>query len=568
MSDTNPAPTQRRGVLDWIEYLGNKLPEPALLFALLAALTVVLSAIGSNAGWSVQPLKLEVVKEAVVDANGAPVLEADGTPATRPALKEDGKPQTSLVPVGEPLGVRNLLTRDGIYWMLSSMVRNFILFPPLGLVLVSMLGIGMAEKVGLFGTLMRGLAFITPKKLLTPVIVFIGANSSIASDAGYIILPPLAAALFMASGRHPLAGLAAAFAGVAGGFGAGAFITAADTVLAGVATQAAHVLDTSHTVLPTANWFFKAVSVLVVAAAGWIVTDFIVEKRLLRANRPIPAEAMTIKPGDFGLSRVELKGLALALLAMGAVLAIFIGAMLIKGAPLQGEGQPLLPNGAPAPGERSGPRWSQIIVPMMFFAFLTPGIVYGLVTGSIKSQQDVVAGFVHAVRGIAPVVVMNFFAAQFLAYFQYTNMDKMLAYAGGEMLVGADLPVPVLLVLFVVFIIVADFAMSSMTAKFTLLAPILIPMFMMVGISPALTMAGYRIGDSVVNIVSPLNSYLAIVLLVLQRYQKDGGLGSLIALMVPYSIMTGILWTGFLLLWYFTGMSLGPGGPLHYVPPG
>ncbi len=415
---------------------------------------------------------------------------------------------------------------------------------------------------------MRGLAFITPKKLLTPVIVFIGANSSIASDAGYIILPPLAAALFMASGRHPLAGLAAAFAGVAGGFGAGAFITAADTVLAGVATQAAHVLDTSHTVLPTANWFFKAVSVLVVAAAGWIVTDFIVEKRLLRANKPIPAEAMTIKPGDFGLSRVELKGLALALLAMGAVLAIFIGAMLIKGAPLQGEGQPLLPNGAPAPGERSGPRWSQVIVPMMFFAFLTPGIVYGLVTGSIKSQQDVVAGFVHAVRGIAPVVVMNFFAAQFLAYFQYTNMDKMLAYAGGEMLVGADLPVPVLLVLFVVFIIVADFAMSSMTAKFTLLAPILIPMFMMVGISPALTMAGYRIGDSVVNIVSPLNSYLAIVLLVLQRYQKDGGLGSLIALMVPYSIMTGILWTGFLLLWYFTGMSLGPGGPLHYVPPG
>jgi aminobenzoyl-glutamate transport protein len=204
---------------------------------------------------------------------------------------------------------------------------------------------------------------------------------------------------------------------------------------------------------------------------------------------------------------------------------------------------------------------------MMFFVFLAPGVTYGILTASIKNQADLVGAMYHAIRGIAPVIVMNFFAAQFLAYFSYTNLDRMLAFTGGRLLVDADLPVPLLLVVFVTLIILADFALSSMTAKFTLLAPIVIPMFMMVGVSPALTTGAYRIGDSVVNIVTPLNSYLAIVLLVLQRYQAKAGLGSLIALMVPYSVVFGVCWTGFLLLWYLVGLPMGPGGGLHYVPP-
>lgn len=593
---------KKRSTLDWIEHIGNKLPEPALLFALLAVLVILVSGILSPSttqspngtthhsdGWQVQPMKLTVVTVDKLSADGSPELDASDNPIRTPQLDAKGKPLTRLEPTGDPIRVKNLMTGDGIYWMLSSMIRNFIMFPPLGLVLTGMLGIGVAEKVGLFSALMRWLAGITPKWLLTPMIILIGANSSIASDAGYLILPPLAAALFAAVGRHPLAGLAASFAGVAGGFGAGAFITGADTILAGVATQSSQILDAHYSVLPTCNWYFKILSVPVLMLIGWFVTDRIVEPRLMLACNgkiEIPSDAGVPTPGQFKLSATEVQGLLLAGLGLILVLGIFAFMILKPGMALFGDGQPTLPNGrllvdvpasaiqdgatpkqisASAP-ERLGPRWSHVLVPAMFFAFLTPGLVYGFATRSLKSQADVVGALYSAIKGIVPVIVMNFFAAQFLAYFSYTNLDRMLAFAGGSMLVEANLPVPLLLVLFVAFIILADFAMSSMTAKFTLLAPILIPMFMMVGVSPALAMAGYRIGDSVVNIVSPLNAYLAIVLLVLQRYQKSAGLGSLIALMVPYSVTFGIMWTLFLLAWYMTGQNLGPQGPLHYVP--
>ncbi len=593
---------QKRSILDWIEFIGNKLPEPALLFALLACIVILVSGVLSpsvtknpdgstqhTGGWQVQPMRLTVLTEEKLGADGKPELDAAGKPIRTPQLNDKGKPVTKLDPTGDPLRVKNLMTGDGIYWMLSSMIRNFILFPPLGLVLTGMLGIGVAEKVGVFSALMRWLAGITPKWLLTPMIVLIGANSSIASDAGYLILPPLAAALFAAVGRHPLAGLSASFAGVAGGFGAGAFITGADTILAGVATTSAQILDSNHSVLATANWYFKILSVPVLMLVGWFVTDRIVEPRLIRACNgkiEIPTDAGVPTPGQFKLSPTEVKGLLLAAFGMIAVLSIFAAMIFMKDMPLFGNGQPTLPNGrllvdVPASAlengvtpkqitqsapEKFGPRWSHVLVPAMFFAFLTPGLIYGFATRALKSQADVVGALYSAIKGIVPVIVMNFFAAQFLAYFSYTNMDRMLAFAGGSMLVEANLPVPLLLVLFIAFIILADFAMSSMTAKFTLLAPILIPMFMMVGVSPALAMAGYRIGDSVVNIVSPLNAYLAIVLLVLQRYQKSAGLGSLIALMVPYSVAFGIMWTLFLLAWYMTGQNLGPQGPLHYVP--
>lgn len=594
---------QKRSILDWIEYIGNKLPEPALLFALLSVLLILLSGIlapslskqpdGSTqqtGGWQVQPVRLTVLTEEKIGADGKPELDASGKPIRIPQLAESGKPLTKLEPNGDPIRVKSLMTSDGIYWMLSSMIRNFILFPPLGLVMTGMLGIGVAEKVGLFSALMRWLAGITPKWMLTPMIILIGANSSIASDAGYLILPPLAAALYAAVGRHPLAGLSASFAGVAGGFGAGAFITGADTILAGVATTSAQILDPNESVLATANWYFKILSVPVLMLVGWFVTDRLVEPRLMRAcggKLEIPTDAGVPTPGQFKLSSAEVRGLLLAGLGLVLVLGLLAFMMFKPGMPLAGDGQPSLPNGrllvdVPAAAmkdgatakqisqpaaEKFGPRWTHVLVPAMFFAFLTPGLIYGFATRALKSQADVVGALFGAIKGIAPVIVLNFFAAQFLAYFSYSNLDRMLAFAGGEMLVKADLPVPLLLALFIAFIILADFAMSSMTAKFTLLAPILIPMFMMVGVSPALAMAGYRIGDSVVNVVTPLNAYLGIVLLVLQRYQKSAGLGSLIALMVPYSITFGIMWTLFLLGWYMLGTNLGPDGPLHYIPP-
>ena len=593
----------KRGVLDIIERLGNALPEPAILFAILAAIIVVVSAIGSAADWKVQPVRLRVETVAKLDAAGAPVVATDGTPKLVPKIGDNGKPIVRLEPTGSPLEPRNLLTSEGVYWMLSSMVRNFTGLPALGLVFVAMLGIGLAEKFGLFSALMRQLALATSKALLTPVVVFIGANASVASDAGYIILPPLAAALYLAVGRHPIAGLAAAFAGVAGGFGGGLFPTAADGFLAGVATDSARIIDAGYgPVEATHNIYFKAASAVLVMLCGWFVTDRIIEPRLNRQGKLDSTDTSALS--DLALTGKEKKGLAVAMVVLVAVLGGFAALIFIPNAPLHGAGLPVLASGqvvtnqaiklvtaeelksvprdkvlakgeinvikADVPArlaEAPSDRWSQAIVPMIFLSFLLPGMAYGFVTGGLRSQKDFIDAIYHGIKSIVPVLAIAFFMGQFVNYFTYTGLDRMLAYAGGSLLVAADVPVPLLIVLFVLLVVAGDFAMSGMLSKFGVLAPIFIPMFMMVGMSPELTTAAYRIGDSVVNIVTPLNSYLLIILVVLQKYKKHAGLGSLISLMLPYSIVFGVVWTAFLLAWYFIGLPLGTNAPLHYVPP-
>ncbi|MEY3144165.1 MAG: hypothetical protein RLY21_2658 [Planctomycetota bacterium] len=573
MQDTTPKDaSSRTTLLDRLERIGNALPEPALIFAILAAIVIVVSAIGTAAEWRIQPVTPRVALTERVGEDGRPVLDDKGAPMMVPKLDGRGKPEVTLVgqtdKEGKPvyLEPRSLLTSEGVYWMLSSMVRNFTGLPALGLVFVSMLGIGLAEKFGMFSALMRGLALITPRKFLTPMIVLIGANSSVASDAGYIILPPLAAALYLAVNRPPIAGLAAAFAGVAGGFGGGIFPTAADGFLAGVATQAAHIVDPSyHSVDPTHNLYFKSLSSVLIMLAGWFVTDRIVEPRL---KRLAPGAGYDEAPSlsDLALKPDEKRGLTAAAVVAILVLAAFVAAVRIPGAPLFGEGQPMLANNTPAPGERPGERWSQVIVPMILLVFMLPGMAFGFVTGALRTQKDFIEGVYHGIRTIVPVLAIAFFMGQFVNYFQYTGLDRMLAYAGGSLLVSADLPVPLLIVLFVMLVIAGDFAMSGMLSKFGVLAPIFIPMFMMVGMSPELTTAAYRIGDSVVNIITPLNSYLLIILVALQKYNKDAGLGSLISLMLPYSVVFGVLWTLFLLAWYWSGFPLGTDAPLEYIP--
>ena len=562
----------RPTLLDRLERIGNALPEPALIFAILAAVVIAASAIGSAAGWRVQPIKPKAEFVQKVDGAGVAVVDDKGAPVMVPKLDERGKPEVTLVgetdKEGNPvyLEPRSLLTSDGVYWMLSSMVRNFTGLPALGLVFVSMLGIGLAEKFGMFSALMRGLAMITPRRFLTPMIVLIGANSSVASDAGYIILPPLAAALYLAVNRPPIAGLAAAFAGVAGGFGGGIFPTAADGFLAGVATSSAHIIDPSyHPVDPTHNLYFKAASSVLIMFAGWFVTDRIVEPRL---KRLAPGAGYDDAPSlsELALKPDEKRGLIAAAVVAVVVLGAFAAAVRIEGGPLHGKGLPMLANNTPAPGEREGERWSQVIVPMILLVFMLPAMAFGFVTGALRSQKDFIDGIYHGIRTIVPVLAIAFFMGQFVNYFQYTGLDRMLAYAGGSLLVSADLPIPLLIVLFVLLVVAGDFAMSGMLSKFGVLAPIFIPMFMMIGMSPELTTAAYRIGDSVVNIITPLNSYLLIILVALQKYNKDAGLGSLISLMLPYSLVFGILWTLFLLAWYWSGYPLGTDAPLNYIP--
>lgn len=597
-----PEPPPRRGLLDWIEWAGNKLPEPVLLFVILAAVVLVVSAVGHAADWSVQPVKPTVELVEKLDAAGAPVLDDAGAPRRVPKLGEDGLPIVTLVDNGAPVTPRSLLTADGFYWATSSMLRNFTGLPALGLIFVAMLGIGVAEKFGFFSALMRFLAILTPARLLTPAIVLLGANASVASDAGYIILPPLAAALYGAVGRHPIAGLAAAFAGVSGGFGAGFFPTGGDGALTGFAQDAARVIDPEYTVNILHNAFFKAGSVVIVTIAGWIVTDRVVEPRLLRAGLPVEGGEDVVR--GMALTAREKSGLGLAIAAGIAVIALFAAFVLVPGAPLYGPGQPALANDlvivhqavTVAPegtetaaaardilarepllvtetaargrlAESPGTRWSHVIVPMIFFAFLVPGLVYGGWTGALRRQQDFVDALYHGIRSIVPVLAIAFFMAQFVNWFAYTRLDRMLAYAGGSLLVEASLPIPMLLTLFVLLVVMGDFAISGMLSKFGVLAPIFIPMFMMVGMSPELTVAAYRIGDSVVNIVTPLNSYQLIILAVLQKYRKEAGIGTLMSLMVPYSVVFGLAWTGLLLVWYAFGVPVGVGGPLHYLPP-
>jgi aminobenzoyl-glutamate transport protein len=590
---SGPSRPGRRGVLDWIEWVGNKLPEPTLLFALLAATVVLLSALGAWMQWSVQPVKPVLQTQAVV--------QADGSVVQKPVLDAAGRPEMSLVPSGEALQPRSLLTADGIYWMLSSALRNFAQMPALPLIFTAMLGIGLAEKFGFFSALMRSLAMLTPRRLLTPAVVMLGATSSVASDAGYIILPPLAAALYLAMGRHPVAGMAAAFAGVAGGFGAGFFPNGSDGVLAGFAQDAARVMDPAYTVSILHNYFFKVVSVFAVAAAGWAVTDLIIEPRLNRQHPGDKAAGSDTTASQMALTPLERRGLRWALFSMTAGLVVLAASILVPGMPLHGDGQPTLANGrvltqtsvttlpageaapagavvlakepmtvvaqgAPRLSETPGPRWSHVIVPVIVILFLLPGLTYGAVTGAMRTQQDLAEALNHGVRSIVPVLVMLFFLAQFVAYMGYSGLDRMLSYAGGSLLFNADLPIPLLVVAFVLVVVMGDFAMSGMLSKFGVLAPIFIPMFMLVGMSPELTTAAYRIGDSVVNIITPLNSYLLIILAVFQKYRPKAGLGTLIALMVPYSLVIGLVWTALLLGWVLSGAALGPESPLYYVP--
>jgi aminobenzoyl-glutamate transport protein len=598
MNDTaapQPAARTRRGVLDWIEFIGNKLPEPALLFALLAAVVVVISALGAAMDWQVQPVKPTVTMTTGVDASGASVQVVK--------LDARGLPEMTLMDSGEPIRPRSLMTADGVYWMLSSALRNFAQMPALPLIFTAMLGIGLAEKFGFFSALMRWLALLTPRRLLTPAVVLLGATSSVASDAGYIILPPLAAALYLAVGRHPVAGMAAAFAGVAGGFGAGFFPNGSDGVLTGFAQDAARVIDPAYSVSILHNYFFKVASAFAVMLGGWFVTDRIVEPRLRRLNPEDMQSAGDDSARKMALSPQERRALRAALVSAFCGMALLATMIFVPGMPLHGDGQPTLPNGrvltqqsvqlvpagieleegasvlakeplqvvadgAPRLAESPGPRWSHVIVPMIVILFLLPGLVFGALNGSLRGQQDLADALNHGIRSIVPVLVMLFFLAQFVAYMGYSGLDRMLAYAGGSLLFDASLPIPVLIVAFVLVVVFGDFAMSGMLSKFGVLAPIFIPMFMIVGMSPELTTAAYRIGDSVVNIVTPLNSYLLIILAVFQKYRPSAGLGTLIALMVPYSIVLGLVWTSVLVIWYFSGLPLGPGAALHYVPAG
>jgi aminobenzoyl-glutamate transport protein len=554
-SGNGKSKSKASGLLDLVEIAGNKLPDPSILFLLGALLVMVASAIASLANWQIVKKLPSPVTDPVT---GETTIKLIPSLVEKTELNELG--QSVVVQVQEILEPVNLLTSDGIYWAFTSMIDNFMSFPPLGIVLVGMLGIGVAERTGLISSLLKLFMLITPSQLLTPAMVFIGVNSSLATDAGYVVLPPLAALLFKAVGRSPIVGIAAVFAGVSGGFGANLIITSLDPLLAGLSTTGAKFVDVSYIVSPNANWLFNIASTFVVTLVGWGVTHWIVEPRFARKPETEggPSLNKASDLGSQGLSSEEVRAMSFSALALFATLSVIFSLVLIPGFPLNGKGAFF-------------DRWVEAIVPLLFIIFLIPGLVYGISAKVIGSTKDLAKLMIDSMAAMAPIIVLAFFAAQFVEYFRYSNLGAMLAISGGEFLAAASLPTFLLIIAFILLTAIFNLFIGSMSAKYALFAPIFVPMLMLVGISPELTQVAYRIGDSISNIITPLNAYLVIILVFMQKYDRSAGMGTLIATMLPYTIALGIFWTLVLGLWMGLDIPLGipfDTGPLSYPPSG
>ena len=489
-----------------MERVGNALPHPASLFGIFALMALAASTLGQWLGW-------EVIH-----------------PAT-----------------GEVIKTVNLLSKQGLERIIDDMVYNYTSFAPLGIVLVAMLGIGIAEGSGLIGALIRKLVLSSPRKILTFVIVLAGILSNTASDIGYVLLIPLAGVIFMAVGRHPIVGMAAAFAGVSGGFSANLILGTIDPLVAGLSEEAAHILDPAYHVNPTANYYFMVVSTFIIAISGTLVTEKLVAPRLGEYDGEQSAE--TIDP----LSEQEKKGIRWSGVALLIWIAIILVGVVPENGLLRGSDGNLL----------SSPLIKGVIA-VLFLVAGSLGIVYGAVTGKYKNDADVVKGMTASLKSLANYMVLVFFAAQFVAYFKWSNLGVIFAISGAELLMKANLGVIPLMLLFILLAGTINMFLGSASAKWALLAPIFVPMFMLLGYSPELSQAVYRIGDSITNIISPMMSFFALVIAFFQKYDEKAGIGTIISTMLPYSIVFFISWSLLLIVWILLGLPLGPGAGLYY----
>jgi aminobenzoyl-glutamate transport protein len=502
------ASTQARGLgqraLATVERVGNRLPDPAVLF--IALLFIV---------WFVS-LVLSPVDFGVVDPRN-----------------------------GEPLQVINQLSGTAMAAFFATMVKNFAHFHPIGVVLVAMLGIGVAEHTGFINTGLRAMMNVTARWLLTPMIILVGIVSHTAADAGYVLVIPLGGVIFYAAGRHPLAGIAAAFAGVSGGFSANFIPSAIDPMLQGISQSAAQIIDQEISLNPLNNFFFTAVSSVVIIGLGWLVTDRVVEPRL---KTQAPDNDLQDLPTMDPLTDKERRGLRNALWAMAIGIALLIVTAWPESSAWRGPLGSLTERGAPLMAS---------IVPLIFVLFLLPGIVYGVSADTVHSSRDIIEGMTKAMHTMAYYLVIMFFIAQFLYAFSQSNLGILLALKGAALLKGLGLPAALTITGVVILTGLLNLFIGSASAKWALLAPILIPMLMELGISPDLAQAAYRVGDSTTNIITPLMPYFPLVVVYCQRYVKDTGIGTVTALMLPYSVIFIVLWTIFLLLYWSAGLPLG-----------
>jgi len=513
MSEQVQSANGNGGFLGTVERVGNKLPDPAVLFIALLFIVWVLS-------WALSYLSFDVID-----------------------------PRS-----GEALVINNLLSGAALTEFLSVMVTNFSHFHPVGVVLVAMLGIGVAEHTGFINAAIRSLLNVTPASLLTPMVILVGIVSHSAVDAGYVLVIPLGGVIFYAAGRHPLAGIAAAFAGVSGGFSANFVPSSLDPLLQGLTQAGAQILDPSVLVNPLNNYFFTTASSVVIVGLGWYITDRIVEPRIKATAIDGDAEDL---PEMHDLTDAERAGLRWALLSM------VVGIVLLVATALPGDSAWRSPSGNltafDAPLMRS-------IVSLIFLLFLVPGIVYGIRAGTMTSSKDMIAGMTHAMHQMAYYLVIMFFIAQFVYAFSQSNLGVLLALEGATFLKWLNASASFTIVGIIFLTAFVNLFVGSASGKWGLLAPIFVPMLMSLGISPDLTQAAYRVGDSSTNIITPLMPYFPLVVVYCQRYVKSTGIGTLTAMMLPFSMAFLVIWTIFLLIYFGIGLPLGIGASYTYPP--
>jgi len=493
--------------LNGVERVGNMLPHPASLFGLFALAVLVLSAVFSFIGSS----------------------------AVHPGT-------------GEEFQVINLLSRDGLHMILTEMVNNFTSFAPLGIVLVAMLGIGLAENSGLIAVVIRSLVLYSPERLLTFIIVFAGILSNLASSVGYVLLVPLAGTIFMAVGRNPIAGLAAGFAGVSGGYSANLILGTIDPLLAGLSQEAAHLVDKAYHVNPTANYFFMVASTFLIAFLGTWVTEKIIIPRLGKYSNDNKLEQEEISR----LTPIEKKGIKKSLWVLAGFMVLLLIGLIPDNGVLRGTDGSLLRSPV-----------LKGVVALLFLVAGLMGVVYGVVTGKYKSDADVMKGMSESMKSMAAYIVLVFFAAQFVEYFNSSNLGIIIAIKGAHAIESLNLGLIPLVILFVIFSGLINLVMGSASAKWALLAPIFIPLFMFLGYTPELTQVVYRIGDSVTNMISPMMSFFALIIVYFQKYDEKAGIGTIVATMLPYSVIFFLGWVVLLIAWLLIGLPLGPGAGIH-----
>jgi len=505
-----PTKQEPSGFLATVERIGNMVPHPAIIFFILTGIVIVLSVIFAALGTTV-------------------VYEAYD-PATSSQVEQTAS-------------VRSLLSGDGIRFIFMSPVSNFLGFVSVGVILVAMIGVGLAEESGLIATLVRKIVAGAPKSLFTFIIVMVGVMSSIAADAGYLVLVPLGAAAFHSMGRHPLAGLAAAFSGVAAVFLVNLFVTPTDAILVEMTNEAIRTVNPAQEITIVGNLYFMIASSIIMGIIATVLTDRVIEPRLGPYSGEVPIEKA------HELTAAERRGLRYAgygLLGFGLVMTALT-------APANG----ILRNQETGAILTGSPFMSSLIV-IISLLFLVVGYAYGRGAGTIPNVTAAIGLVVKTWGNLAGLIFLLFVISQFIAFFDFTNLATVLAVSLADVLQTLPIGGAGYIILFVLFVLIIDLILTGAVAKWAILAPVFVPVFMRLGGDPDLVLAAYRVGDSPMNVITPLNAYLAVMVGLAQKYVKDSGIGTIVALMMPYTITLAIAWTALLVLWFVLGLPLGP----------